>query len=218
MGSMGQCERSPSTRLIRIRRRWSATRWKHSMASWCDHMQARAPKSNRCAVLTTEPDCARLQDILVNNAGINIPKRSLQDISIEDWRQVIDININGAFHLIHAVLPCMRAQQDGLIVNITSIAGKRTISKLAGSSYCASKFAMNSLGEAINVEEYENGECDAKAGLAGMFLLWSACQVFAARTSAPVRSSQKSLTSVPTRRRQKREPRCCSPRISALRC
>jgi hypothetical protein len=160
----------------------------------------------------------RLQDILVNNAGINIPKRSLQDISIEDWRQVIDININGTFHLIHAVLPCMRAQQDGLIVNITSIAGKRTISKLAGSSYCASKFAMNSLGEAINVEEYENGECDAKAGLAGMFLLWSACQVFAARTSAPVRSSQKSSTSVPTRPRQRREPRCCSPRISALRC
>ena len=94
----------------------------------------------------------------MNNAGINIPKRSLQDISIEDWRQVIDVNINGAFHLIHAVLPHMRAQQDGLIINITSIAGKRTISKLAGSSYCASKFAMNSLGEAINVEEYENGE------------------------------------------------------------
>jgi NAD(P)-dependent dehydrogenase (short-subunit alcohol dehydrogenase family) len=96
-------------------------------------------------------------DILVNNAGINIPKRSLQDISVEDWRQVIDININGTFHLVHAVLPQMREQQDGLIINITSIAGKRTISTLAGSSYCASKFAMNSLGEAINLEEYEHG-------------------------------------------------------------
>ncbi len=109
-------------------------------------------------VACTERGLACLQDILVNNAGINIPKRSLQEISIDDWRQVIDININGTFHLVHAVLPHMRAQSDGLIVNITSIAGKRTISTLAGSSYCASKFAMNSLGEAINLEEYENGE------------------------------------------------------------
>ena len=47
--------------------------------------------------------------------------------------------------MVHAVLPQMRRQKDGLIINITSIAGKRTISDLAGSSYCASKFAMNSL-------------------------------------------------------------------------
>ena len=75
----------------------------------------------------------------------------------QDWRTVIDVNLNGTYHLVHAVLPQMRAQQDGLIINVTSIAGKRTISTLAGSSYCASKFAMNSLGEAINLEEYENG-------------------------------------------------------------
>ena len=48
--------------------------------------------------------------------------------------------------VVHAVLPEMRRRKDGLIVNITSIAGKRTISKLAGSAYCASKFGMNSLG------------------------------------------------------------------------
>jgi NADP-dependent 3-hydroxy acid dehydrogenase YdfG len=166
-----------------------------------------------------------MQDILVNNAGINIPKRSLQDISIDDWRNVIDINVNGTFHLVHAVLPHMRAQSDGLIVNITSIAGKRTISTLAGSSYCASKFAMNSLGEAINLEEYENGEyikfvsfvlptavasgmaCQRKAG----------CQVFAVRTYVLVRSPLRFLTSGPTRRHQRDEPICCSLRILALR-
>ena len=38
-----------------------------------------------------------MQDILVNNAGINIPKRSLQDISIDDWRNVIDVNVNGQY-------------------------------------------------------------------------------------------------------------------------
>ena len=78
-------------------------------------------------------------------------------VAAQDWRTVIDVNLNGTYHLVHAVLPQMRAQQDGLIINVTSIAGKLTISTLAGSSYCASKFAMNSLGEAINLEEYENG-------------------------------------------------------------
>jgi NADP-dependent 3-hydroxy acid dehydrogenase YdfG len=70
---------------------------------------------------------------------------------------LIDVNLNGTYHLIHSVLPVMREQQDGLIINVTSIAGRRTISNLAGSAYCASKHALNSLGEAINLEEYENG-------------------------------------------------------------
>jgi NADP-dependent 3-hydroxy acid dehydrogenase YdfG len=96
-------------------------------------------------------------DILINNAGMNIPKRSLAELSVENWRKLIDVNLNGTYHLIHSVLPVMREQQDGLIINITSIAGKRTISNLAGSAYCASKHAMNSLGEAINLEEYKNG-------------------------------------------------------------
>jgi NADP-dependent 3-hydroxy acid dehydrogenase YdfG len=96
-------------------------------------------------------------DILVNNAGMNVPKRSLSDLSIENWRMLIDVNLNGAYHLIHSILPIMRKQQDGLIINVTSIAGRRTISNLAGSAYCASKHALNSLGEAINLEEYKNG-------------------------------------------------------------
>jgi NADP-dependent 3-hydroxy acid dehydrogenase YdfG len=96
-------------------------------------------------------------DILVNNAGMNIPKRALKELSVADWHRVIDTNLNGAFHVVHAALPQMRLQQDGLIIQITSISGKRTISTLAGAAYCASKFAQQSLGNAINLEEYENG-------------------------------------------------------------
>lgn len=96
-------------------------------------------------------------DILVNNAGMNIPQRSLKNLSVDDWHNVIDTNLNGAFHVIHATLPQMRLQQDGLIIQVTSISGKRTISNLAGAAYCASKFAQQSLGNAINLEEYENG-------------------------------------------------------------
>ena len=96
-------------------------------------------------------------DILVNNAGMNITKRSLKDLSLDDWHDTINTNLNGAFHMIHAALPQMRMQQDGLIVQITSISGKRTLSELSGAAYCASKFAQQSLGSAINIEEHENG-------------------------------------------------------------
>ena len=96
-------------------------------------------------------------DILVNNAGTNVPNRSLKELSIEDWHRIVDTNLHGTFHVTHAALPVMRAQHDGLIVNVTSISGKRTISDLAGSAYCASKFAQQSLGNAINLEEFENG-------------------------------------------------------------
>lgn len=70
--------------------------------------------------------------------------------------KVIDINLNGPFHFCHAVLPIMRANKSGTIINVTSIAGLRAL-PLAGSSYCASKFGMNSLGSMINKEESEHG-------------------------------------------------------------
>ena len=62
--------------------------------------------------------------------------------------------------MVHAVLPQMRRQKDGLIINITSIAGKRTISDLAGSSYCASKFAMNSLVRAHRHQQRHKLFCE----------------------------------------------------------
>ena len=48
---------------------------------------------------------------LVNNAGINIPKRSLAELSLDDWHSVVDTNLHGTFHVVHAALPVMRAQQ-----------------------------------------------------------------------------------------------------------
>eukprot|EP01062_Namystynia_karyoxenos_P035791 TRINITY_DN26133_c0_g1_i1.p1 TRINITY_DN26133_c0_g1~~TRINITY_DN26133_c0_g1_i1.p1 ORF type:complete len:308 (+),score=83.02 TRINITY_DN26133_c0_g1_i1:96-926(+) len=95
-------------------------------------------------------------DVLVNNAGTNVPRRKLKDISVEDWHTVVGTNLNGTFHVCRAVLPLMREQRRGTVINITSIAGKRA-SVLAGGSYVASKFGMNGLGNVINLEEWENG-------------------------------------------------------------
>lgn len=95
-------------------------------------------------------------DILVNNAGVNVANRSLDKLSPEDFETMISINLNGAFLCIHAVLPKMRERGDGLIINVSSVAGLR-VSTLAGAGYAASKHGMSALSLAIGVEEGKHG-------------------------------------------------------------
>ncbi len=95
-------------------------------------------------------------DILVNSAGINIQKRTMAQMSPEDWDRVLQINASGAYRCMYEVLPAMRQRKDGLIVNISSVAGKRAIS-LGGIVYCASKFAMTALGTAVSNEVRDEG-------------------------------------------------------------
>lgn len=91
-------------------------------------------------------------DILVNNAGTNTTPRTVAGISFEDWDRLIEVNLTGAFNCVRAVLPGMRAKKDGLIINISSIAGVRA-GKLAGAAYSASKHGMMALNHTINEEE-----------------------------------------------------------------
>ena len=95
-------------------------------------------------------------DILVNSAGINIQKRTMADMVPEDWDRVMQVNATGAYRCIYEVLPAMRARKDGIIINISSVAGKRAIA-LGGVVYCASKFAMTALGTAISNEVSDEG-------------------------------------------------------------
>ncbi|MCL4201850.1 MAG: SDR family oxidoreductase [Pirellulaceae bacterium] len=95
-------------------------------------------------------------DILVNSAGTNIKTRTMSSMSPEQWDQVMAINATGAYNCMIEVLPEMRSRGDGLIVNISSIAGKRAIS-LGGIAYCASKFAMTALGTAVGNEVAPDG-------------------------------------------------------------
>lgn len=95
-------------------------------------------------------------DILINSAGVNVRKRTMLDLAPEDWDTLMAINATGAYNFMRAVLPQMRARKDGLIVNISSIAGKRA-TLLGGVAYNASKFAMSALGTTVAQEERENG-------------------------------------------------------------
>lgn len=95
-------------------------------------------------------------DILVNSAGTNIKTRTMSAMSPEQWDEVLRINATGAYNTMYRALPNMRERKDGLVINISSIAGKRA-SSLGGIAYSASKFAMTALGTAVGNEEAANG-------------------------------------------------------------
>jgi len=95
-------------------------------------------------------------DILVNSAGLNNPQRFWRDQTVESWDQVIRINLDGTFYCTKAVIPSMRTRKDGIVINISSWAGKYT-SAMVGAAYNGSKAAVVSLTETINMEECANG-------------------------------------------------------------
>ena len=95
-------------------------------------------------------------DILVNSAGTNATQRNFDVVTVEAWDDVVAINLSGLFYCVHAVLPAMRKQKDGLIINVSSWAG-RFASKLTGPAYNATKRAVIALSESINMEECTNG-------------------------------------------------------------
>ena len=95
-------------------------------------------------------------DVLVNAAGMNIRTRKMCDMTPEQWDELLQVNLTSAYNTMYSVLPHMRERGDGLIINISSVAGKRALS-LGGIAYCASKFGMTALGTAAGNEESSNG-------------------------------------------------------------
>ena len=89
-------------------------------------------------------------DILVNSAGLNVPNRYWRNQTIDGWNQVIRINLDGTFYCTQAVLPSMRMQRDGCIINISSWAGVNHTA-LTGAAYNGSKHAVVALTETINM-------------------------------------------------------------------
>ncbi|SJM28652.1 SDR family NAD(P)-dependent oxidoreductase [Mesorhizobium delmotii] len=89
-------------------------------------------------------------DILVTSAAITGPNTTTWDYSVEDWRRVIDININGAFYCNKALVPHMLKRNYGRIVNIASIAGKE--GNPNASAYSTSKAAVIGLTKSLGKE------------------------------------------------------------------
>jgi NADP-dependent 3-hydroxy acid dehydrogenase YdfG len=95
-------------------------------------------------------------DLLVNSAGINVPKRSWADMELEGWDKLVEINLNGVLYCMRAVLPAMREQKDGCIINVASWAG-RHVSKMPGPAYTTTKHAVLALTHSFNMDECVNG-------------------------------------------------------------
>jgi NAD(P)-dependent dehydrogenase (short-subunit alcohol dehydrogenase family) len=93
-------------------------------------------------------------DILINNAGVGLFKQ-VADMSIDDWRSVIETNLSGVFYCTRAAIPHLRKAGGGFVVNISSLAGKNPFA--GGAAYCASKAALNAFSEALMQEvRYDN--------------------------------------------------------------
>jgi len=88
-------------------------------------------------------------DILINNAGVGI-FADVAEMSPEQWTEIIETNLTGAFNACHAALPRLRERGGGYIINISSLAGANPFT--GGAAYCASKAGLNAFSEALMQE------------------------------------------------------------------
>ncbi len=88
-------------------------------------------------------------DVMINNAGL-MPSSPLERLKIEDWNQMIDVNIKGVLYGIAATLPYMKRQKAGHIINVSSVAGHKV--RAGGAVYAATKHAVLALSEGLRQE------------------------------------------------------------------
>ncbi len=88
-------------------------------------------------------------DVIINNAGL-MPQSPLERLKIDDWNQTIDVNIKGVLYGIAAVLPVMKAQKSGQIINVASVAGHKV--GPGGAVYAATKHAVRVVSEGLRQE------------------------------------------------------------------
>jgi NADP-dependent 3-hydroxy acid dehydrogenase YdfG len=88
-------------------------------------------------------------DVIVNNAGL-MPQSMLEKLKVDEWDQMINVNIKGVLYGIAAVLPHMTAQKSGHIINVSSVAGHKV--GPGGAVYSATKHAVRALSEGLRQE------------------------------------------------------------------
>jgi NAD(P)-dependent dehydrogenase (short-subunit alcohol dehydrogenase family) len=89
-------------------------------------------------------------DVLINNAGVSGPTKPVEDITDDEWHRTMDVNINGQFYCARAAVPFMKAKNSGVILNISSTAGRMGMPHR--SVYSASKYAVRGFTDVLAVE------------------------------------------------------------------
>jgi NADP-dependent 3-hydroxy acid dehydrogenase YdfG len=88
--------------------------------------------------------------VLINNAGLAAGRSTIDQGLASDWEQMIDTNLTGLLYVSQAVIPLLKARKEGLIINITSIAGKEAYPQ--GNVYCATKAAVDQLTKGMRMD------------------------------------------------------------------
>jgi len=101
------------------------------------------------------PEEFREIDILINNAGNAHGMDSIQHGDLDDWDNMLDINVKGLLYISKAIIPGMLERQSGHIINIGSTAGKEVYPN--GNVYCASKHAVDAINKAMRMDLNGNG-------------------------------------------------------------
>lgn len=94
-------------------------------------------------------------DILINNAGNAHGLSSIENGDLEDWDEMIDVNVQGLLYVSKCIIPQMVKREKGHIVNISSVAGKLPYAK--GAVYCASKAAIEALSQGMRLDLTQHG-------------------------------------------------------------
>jgi NAD(P)-dependent dehydrogenase (short-subunit alcohol dehydrogenase family) len=98
-------------------------------------------------------ECVRVfegVDILINNAGVGVFGKTVEEITPDEFRWVLETNLFGVFYTCHQAIPLIKKRGGGYIFNISSLAGQNAHPKMA--AYNASKFALNGFSEALMQE------------------------------------------------------------------
>lgn len=93
--------------------------------------------------------------LLINNAGLAVGRTKIDEGIIDDWERMIDTNVKGLLYVSKAIIPFLKTQENGHIINIGSIAGKEVYP--GGNVYCASKHAVDALSKAMRIDLVEYG-------------------------------------------------------------
>jgi NADP-dependent 3-hydroxy acid dehydrogenase YdfG len=88
-------------------------------------------------------------DVMINNAGVS-PVSRIDDLKVEEWERMIDVNIKGVLYGIAAALPVFRRQESGHVINVASLAGIRVRANMA--IYAGTKFAVRAISEGLRQE------------------------------------------------------------------
>ncbi|ASS49756.1 MAG: NAD(P)-dependent oxidoreductase [Candidatus Fluviicola riflensis] len=114
------------------------------------HFDVRNETEVITAIGSLSEDIVRDLTVVVNNAGLAVGRGPLDEAVTDDWERMIDTNIKGLLYVSKAIIPLLKANGSGHIVNVASIAGKEVYA--GGNVYCATKHAVDALSRSMRLD------------------------------------------------------------------